>query len=69
MLTYFINTMRVSVPAILEADWSSCYICLLEISSSLPPTLNLHFEENKAFVGLGSCDSIQTKRKIFKYAN
>ena len=26
-------------------------------------------EEEKAFVGLGSCDNVQTERKIFKYAN
>ena len=26
-------------------------------------------ELNKAFVGLGSCDNVQTKRKIFEYAN
>ena len=24
---------------------------------------------NKAFVGLGSCDNVQTERKIFEYAN
>ena len=24
---------------------------------------------NKAFVGLGSCDNVQTERGIFKYAN
>merc|ERR1712081_165439 len=25
--------------------------------------------KNKAFVGLGSCDNVQTERKIFEYAN
>ena len=25
--------------------------------------------KNKAFVGLGSCDKVQTERKIFEYAN
>ena len=24
---------------------------------------------NKAFVGLGSCENVQTERSIFKYAN
>ena len=27
------------------------------------------FQLNKAFVGLGSCDNVQTERSIFKYAN
>ena len=26
-------------------------------------------KENKAFVGLGGCDNVQTERKIFEYAN
>ena len=26
-------------------------------------------QNNKAFVGLGSCDNVQTERSIFKYAN
>ena len=26
-------------------------------------------EINKAFVGLGSCDNVQTERSIFEYAN
>merc|ERR1712121_510240 len=28
-----------------------------------------HTVKNKAFVGLGSCDNVQTERDIFEYAN
>ena len=31
--------------------------------------LQLQKIENKAFVGLGSCDNVQTERSIFEYAN
>ena len=29
----------------------------------------IDLKRNKAFVGLGSCDNVQTERKIFEYAN
>ena len=31
--------------------------------------LCFHMNQNKAFVGLGSCDNVQTERSIIKYAN
>ena len=41
-------------------------------TSKLNTTSNIkdvHKKENKSFVGLGSCDNVQTERSIFKYAN
>ena len=48
--------------AVTKFDIEICAKCFRNQGVFIPYT-------NKAFVGLGSCDNVQTKRSIFKYAN
>ena len=41
----------------------SCFRRIVRINSTF------FFNKNKAFVGLGSCDNVQTEWSIFEYAN
>ena len=54
-----------------EGKWQNAQIRLLRdrLTDLLKSFRELKNAINKAFVGLGSCDNVQTERSIFKYAN